>query len=492
MDKTPWREVEPFPTQLSYETSRALDRVAEFRTRWQEFVSNASEEDLKARRDMNLRRHAIETGILERLYELDYGITEAFVAEGITLEVAEREGGVTPDALRIISSQLNALEKLVEYVQAKRELSVFFIKELHSAITASQLTYDAHDTLGRPVQAELKHGAWKTSENHVTRPDGSILEYSPAIRVQDQMETLVAQYSKYVGKVDPVALAAWMHHRFICIHPFSDGNGRVARALTLLVLLQGGLSPLVVRGSQREEYIHALDSANDGDLEPLIRLFARLEENALRSELEVPRLNVAGTAIDVAKAYAERLRVHFETSNAERKAESDAVASRVQELMLEMLQKTARELKETFSSINSNSDAWVKYATPPSPESKFWSHQIIRAARQVDFYANLDDGAWWTVLNVRFGESSMRFGAVVQKVGRGETGFLALTEFAESFTNAQSEDDRALPEPILEITPLDSVNLLHTDDPNERWAEIHGTVEKTLSAALNNFLSTIG
>jgi Fic family protein len=58
------------------------------------------------------------------------------------------------------------------------------------------------------------------------------------------MERLIGLYQDSDGE-HPVARAAWLHHRFISIHPFEDGNGRVARALTLLVLLKANYAPLV-------------------------------------------------------------------------------------------------------------------------------------------------------------------------------------------------------------------------------------------------------
>ena len=41
--------------------------------------------------------------------------------------------------------------------------------------------------------------------------------------------------------------AAWLHHRFVQIHPFQDGNGRIARALSTLIFVKAGWFPLVVR-----------------------------------------------------------------------------------------------------------------------------------------------------------------------------------------------------------------------------------------------------
>jgi hypothetical protein len=50
-----------------------------------------------------LRRHAIETGIIERLYDVDWGVTRALIAEGLSAEVAAREGGIDEGVLETAS-----------------------------------------------------------------------------------------------------------------------------------------------------------------------------------------------------------------------------------------------------------------------------------------------------------------------------------------------------------------------------------------------------
>ena len=72
-----------------------------------------------------------------------------------------------------------------------------------------------------------------------------------------EMERLVELHGQN-AHLHPIILAAWLHHRFIRIHPFQDGNGRVARALVLLVLLRQDYAPLVVDRRRRDEYLRAL------------------------------------------------------------------------------------------------------------------------------------------------------------------------------------------------------------------------------------------
>src|SRR5207249_5278292 len=118
------------------------------------------------------------------------------------------------------------------------------------------------------------------------RPDGAIHEYCPPIHVDSEMGNLLEWLSKYFDD-DPIIVSSWLHHRFTQIHPYQDGNGRVARALTTMVLLQADLLPLVLDRDLRIDYIEALESADLGDLAQLAGIFARLERTAILQALSV-------------------------------------------------------------------------------------------------------------------------------------------------------------------------------------------------------------
>jgi Fic family protein len=470
-----------------------LDTVDELRAAWKRSIERASPEEFGEARRRTLRRHAIETGIIERLYDVSWGVTEALVAEGLTLEVAEREGGVSPDALAIINAQFEALTALVEAAREGRDLSVFFIRELHQAITRHQVTYEARNHLGQVLQVPLRHGEWKTQPNHVIRPDGSLLEYTPPEHVQPQMERLVQLYAD-TSALHPIVTAAWLHHRFIQIHPFQDGNGRVARALVLLILLRNDYAPLVVDRRRRDEYLHALDEANVGDLAPLVRLFAGAEITALRSELTLPARapTAPASAVGVAQAYVERLRALRKTDVAKLAAESWRLAGEMSERITAHLQALAEDLERTFREIDPEARQRVFTAAPPDPRAKYWFAQLVRAARQVDFYTNLAEGSWWTRLHLGVLGQTMRYVVAVQKVGHGETGVLAITAFAERLLPRGEPDDtedepRLVPEQLLTLSSNDSVTLVHTDTVEERWQETAELIDGTLAAAVDEF-----
>jgi len=488
------REVEPLPQSLSPETAAALKRVDGLRVAWEESMTRADQDDLDARRQRSLRRHAIETGIIERLYDVEWGVTEALVADGLTMQVASAEGSVSDATMETLRAQLNALEFLADYVKADRDLTPYFIRQVHELITATQLTYEAHDSLGRPVSAELPKGRWKFNPNSVKRPDGSILHFAPPERVQDQIEELIRQYGEIRADAHPIVVAAWFHHRFICIHPFADGNGRVARALTLLVLLNAKLPPLVVDRDTRPSYIDALDAANEGDLEPLIRLFGRLEEVALQSEMEVaPPRQVAGSVVEVSKAWASRLRVQLLATDAERRKLVDALALDLLDRSYKLLETTGRAISEAFSEVDPTTRSTVQQAVPPSVESHYYRRQIYRSAKQVNFFSNIEEGAWWSRLHVHVLGSLLRFAVVFQKVGRGESGLVAVTVFAERLVSqpestAESEDPVAL----IRLSAEDSITLLHSDSADDRWSEIADLIERTLAASVDEFARNLG
>ena len=90
-----------------------------------------------------------------------------------------------------------------------------------------------------------KGGRWKAMDNAITeiRPDGrQVVRFRPAsaIATPKFMDRLVRLFNESLAeaKTDPLLLIASMVLDFECIHPFTDGNGRIGRLLTLLLLYQ--------------------------------------------------------------------------------------------------------------------------------------------------------------------------------------------------------------------------------------------------------------
>jgi hypothetical protein len=108
--------------------------------------------------------------------------------------------------------------------------------------------------------------------------------------------------------VPPEVESAWLHHRFAQIHPFADGNGRVARALASLVFIRAEWFPVVVRRDERARYIEALEKADAGDLRPLVVMFVEAQRNALIQATEVAcEIKPPTTADEAIAAVRDRL-----------------------------------------------------------------------------------------------------------------------------------------------------------------------------------------
>ncbi len=82
-----------------------------------------------------------------------------------------------------------------------------------------------------------------------------------------------------------ISFLAWFQHRFVWIHPFKDYNGRIARLLTNLLVLNYGLPALEIKaetGQDRQRYIKAMKAADNHDPSKLESLLAK----ALKESLE--------------------------------------------------------------------------------------------------------------------------------------------------------------------------------------------------------------
>jgi Fic family protein len=98
---------------------------------------------------------------------------------------------------------------------------------------------------------------------------GSAVEPPPHFLLRQAMDTFFAFYAEGQDTLHPVLFAAELHARLVQIHPFVDGNGRTARLVMNLVLLQHGYPIANIRAEDRFGYYDALETADrDGNLTP--------------------------------------------------------------------------------------------------------------------------------------------------------------------------------------------------------------------------------
>ena len=339
-----WQRIEDLPenwSELRREDLRAVQR------QWVEDRKLIRDEEKIEKFQEELALHwAVETGIIERLYNADRGVTVQIAKAGLeALGQFHARGLISRDARALITDQREALEMVMDLVGGARELTTSYVKELHHRLTLSQDTCEALEpTSGKIVKVPLIRGVWKKQHNNPLRPDGSVHEYCPPELVQEQMDRLLDWHRVHDGMC-PEVEAAWLHHRFTQIHPFQDGNGRVARALTSAVFLKGGYLVLVVRDQEhRDLYFDALAAADAGDLQPLVDLFAEIQIRDLNEAMRSLR-ELRGVAIpSVSRSLAERARRSKEAAQ----AETSELVERLADIAAVRLEEAAAEIRRAF------------------------------------------------------------------------------------------------------------------------------------------------
>ena len=252
-----------------------------WKSRWETFRARPDvQARLRTGRVQVERLWSIETGILEGLYTLNQSTTTALLDRGFVPGVIQaQDTNIAPDRLLSILHDHQASVSLVyDYIREERPWSAYTMRELHACIVAHQDTHEAVDSLGRRVQRPLRRGVFKQWPNNPTRPDGRVHHYCPPEQVDSELDRLQFLYKEYSGRrpaVHPVLCAAWLHHCFVQVHPFADGNGRVARALMNWHLLKEDFLPVAITHTRRIPYLRALALADAGDLMPFVAFLLR-------------------------------------------------------------------------------------------------------------------------------------------------------------------------------------------------------------------------
>ena len=144
-----------------------------------------------------------------------------------------------------------------EAADKERPLTESFIRELNKTILVEDFwKLDRSSS----TQYQIHVGVYKTRPNSVITVTGETFEYASPEETPSLMTDLVNWYNDEEKKavLTPLELAALFHYRYIRIHPFEDGNGRIARLLVNYVLLRHSCPMLIVKSTDKENYLRAL------------------------------------------------------------------------------------------------------------------------------------------------------------------------------------------------------------------------------------------
>jgi len=241
------------------------------------------------------RAFAVDTGALEGLYPTDAGLTLTIAMEGASWQTRAEERG---DLLRFFSAQLKSFDLLMDGVTGELPLVVeAWLRRLHEEICEPQDTYKVQTAQG-VQEKSLRKGEYKREPNHVLTAEGTWFAYAPPADTPSEMERFVAELnSSSFSAADPIIQASYAHYAFIRIHPFADGNGRVARALATLYLTRRYGVPLLILVDQKNSYLAALRAADAGNHQAFINFV--YERTTEAQELFIQRIQSSrGPSLD--------------------------------------------------------------------------------------------------------------------------------------------------------------------------------------------------
>ncbi len=156
------------------------------------------------------------------------------------------------------------IEFLYGFVKKKKELDENTILQIHNIIL-------------RNID-DLSAGQYRRTNVMIL---GAVHIPPSSVKIPRLMDEFFQWYYQNKKKLSVTELAAWVHYKLVYIHPFIDGNGRTARLLMNLVLLQHGYPPAVILKVDRKKYYRVLKEADNEKYDNYVNFIGRSIEQSL-------------------------------------------------------------------------------------------------------------------------------------------------------------------------------------------------------------------
>lgn len=229
-------------------------------------AENADRLDTKFRLEFNYNSNHIEGNTLT------YGETRMLILHD------EVSGQHTYRELEEMKASDLALKMVREMATDDgQSLTEAHIRHLNEILLVEPYWKEAKTADGQPTRVKIIPGDYKQQPNGVETSTGEKIPFPSPQETRILMPELVDWYRAEEEKKELpiVVLAAILHHRFVSIHPFDDGNGRISRLLMNYVFYKNGYPPVVIKTTDKENYIRALREADGGNLDAFIDYIAQ-------------------------------------------------------------------------------------------------------------------------------------------------------------------------------------------------------------------------
>jgi len=166
---------------------------------------------------------------------------------------------------------------LKDHVEAKNDAEAFdlMVNLVNSNVSITQeVIQRLHELVAKGLLEDA--GRYRTTNVRITGSSKMPPDFSKIVKLMDEFIRGVKEL-----KFHSLKKAVFVHYELVRIHPFIDGNGRVARLLTNLYLMEQGYPPIILKKTERRLYYKALNKADEGDLS----LFANFIAKAVHESL---------------------------------------------------------------------------------------------------------------------------------------------------------------------------------------------------------------
>jgi len=256
-----------------------------------------------------------------------------------------------------------AYQLVQQWAHDSRPISEIDIKNLNKVLLVKPFWKDAETPDGQPTRRLIKVGEYKEHPNSVRLANGEIFDYTSPLDTPVQMAELVEWFNTRLGAPDthPLVLASLFHYRFVRIHPFDDGNGRVARLLMNYALLKHDFPPVVIQSTDKSKYLRALNQADAGDTAALVKYIGEQLVWSLELSLQAARGELLDEPDDLDKELALLKRQLSGQTNLTEKATVDNIADVIEKNLLPLFQTVEEKLGVLKDAFFEQVNVWVPY-----------------------------------------------------------------------------------------------------------------------------------
>ena len=246
---------------------------------------------------------------------LTYGQTELLLLFGKVTEAANMKD------LEDMKASNVGLNMMKEQALSEYPLTETFIRQLHKTLLREDYTVYRQLPGGQQTSYVVHAGVYKTRPNSVRTITGELFEYASPEETPALMTDLISWYHEAdeSGQYSLAELCALFHYRYIRIHPFEDGNGRIARLMMNFILLRHNYPMIVIKSADKENYLRALSQC-DGftgtapsagahaeikDIQPFVAYIENCMERALNTYIKAAK----GLSIEEDDDFAKALKI---------------------------------------------------------------------------------------------------------------------------------------------------------------------------------------